>query len=223
MVADNSDSQSRSHLNRTTDGGKSWKRSDPCSVEAAIDGLSRSLGCMLRQFQFVSPTAGFAGGGAPISMGTDVALFSKTADGGATWTHAVIPETKHKVDSIHFWSEKDGLVLLASGQVMWTADAGATWTGSANSPAWRSFYASGQGAIVVGVNQNGRQIGYSFNGGRTFTSRPATLPAEVTAVVFPDAQHGYLAGRHGMVYRYRIVPAAYTSPGMFAAAAAPAR
>ena len=173
---------------------------------------------MVEQIQFVSPSVGFMGGGSPIDMGTDVASFSKTSDGGATWSHSVIPTTKHKVDSIHFWSEKDGLALLASGQTFWTADAGATWTGSVNPPAWRSYYASGEGKIIVGVNQNGRQIGYSFNGGRNFSSRPAGLPALARAVTFPDARHGYLVGQHGMVYRYRIVPIEYTSPGMFGAA-----
>jgi len=184
-----------------------------------VGGLPRKLGCLMGATQFVTPQTGFMGGGAPINMGTSMAAFSKTTDGGASWTSAVIPATKHKVDSIHFWSEKDGLVLLASGQTFWTADAGTTWTGSLNPPAWRSFYASGEGKIIVGVNRNGQQIGYSFNGGRNFTSRPASLPAQVMAVTFPDSRHGYLVGQHGMVYRYRIVPIDYTSQGMIGALA----
>jgi len=221
FVADNSDSQTRSHLNRTTNGGKSWTRGDPCDLETTVEGLARKLGCMVGVAQFVSPTVGFMAGAAPFNMGTSMALFSRTADGGATWSHSVIPDTKHKVDSIHFWSERDGLVLLASGATHWTADAGATWTGSANPPSWRSFYASAAGKMLVGVHITGRQIGYSFNGGRSFSSRPASLPTEPTAVTFPDATHGYIVGRHGMVFRYRIVPIDYSTPGMFAAAAPP--
>lgn len=221
LVADRHDSQSQTHLNRTEDGGRSWTRASPCRVDAVVGGLSRKLGCMVRGIQFVTPSIGFMGGGAPVDMGTDVATFSRTADGGATWTHSVIPDTRHAVDSIHFWSEKDGLALLASGRTYWTADAGANWTGSVNSPAWRSFYASGEGKILVGVNENGRQIGYSFNGGRSFTSRPANLPALVRDVTFPDSSHGYLVGQHGMVYRYRIVPVDYTSQGMIGAGAPP--
>ncbi len=220
MVADRGDSQSRSMMNHSSDGGKSWKRADPCGVETTVDGLARKLGCIVRDIQFVSPEIGFMGGAAPLNMGTNLASFSKTADGGATWTHSIIPDTKHQVDSIHFWSEKEGIVLLASGQVFWTADGGASWTGSANPPAWRSIYASGGGKIVVGVNENGRVAGYSFNGGRTFTSRPMTLPAAPRAVTFPDAKNGYLVGQHGMVYRYRIVPIDYSRPGMIAAPAA---
>ncbi len=219
FVADNHDSQSQTHLNRTQDGGRTWMRGDPCSLQAVIDGLSRKMGCMVKRIQFLSPSTGFMGGyaGATPSMG----VFSKTSDGGATWSHSIIPATKHGIDSIHFWSEKDGLVLLASGQTFWTADAGTTWTGSVNPPAWRSYYASGEGKIIVGVNQIGRQIGYSFNGGRNFTSRPANLPTEANSVTFPDSRHGYLVGRHGMVYRYRIVPIDYTSQGMIGAAAPP--
>lgn len=219
FVADNSDSQTQTHLNRTQDGGRTWTRADPCSLQATIGGLSRRIGCMARRIQFVSPTTGFMGAYAGTTPST--AVFSKTSDGGATWTHSIIPSTQHGVDSIHFWSENDGLALLASGQTFWTADGGATWTGSTNPPSWRSYYASGEGKIVVGVNENGRQAGYSFNGGRSFSSRPLGLPALARAVTFPDARHGYLVGQHGMVYRYRIVPIDYSSEGMIAAAAAP--
>ncbi len=190
LVADSSDSQSRSMLNRTENGGKSWTRGTPCSVDAIIGGLARKLGCSVRKIQFLSPTTGFMGGGAPIDMGTDVSAFSKTSDGGVSWANSVIPDTKHRIETIHFWSEVNGLVVLASGQTYWTADAGANWSGSVNPPVWYSYYASGEGKIVVGVNESGRQIGYSFNGGRSFTSRPLGLQALVTAVTFPHATHG---------------------------------
>jgi photosystem II stability/assembly factor-like uncharacterized protein len=219
FVSDNHDSTSRTVLNRTDDGGRTWTRTLPCGVDAIVDGLPRKLGCLTSDTQFVTPQAGFLGGSAPIGNAIYTAAFSKTIDGGATWTSMVIPATKHGIDSIHFWSEKDGLALLASGQTFWTADAGTTWTGSVNPPAWRSHYASGEGKIIVGVNRTGQQIGYSFNGGRNFTSRPANLPTEANAITFPDAQHGYLVGRHGMVYRYRIVPIDYKSQGMIGALA----
>jgi photosystem II stability/assembly factor-like uncharacterized protein len=177
---------------------------------------------MVRKIQFVSTTVGYIGGGAPIDMGTNMAALSKTTDGGNVWTNSVIPATKHNIVSLHFWSEKDGLVVLASGQTFWTTDGAASWTGSTNAPEWRSHYATGEGRIIVGVNENGRRIGYSFDGGRSFTSRALGVPARVWAVTFPDSTHGYLAGEHGMVYRYRIVPSEHTSQGMISAAAPPA-
>ena len=75
-----------------------------------------------------------------------------------------------------------------------------------------------EGKIIVVIGEDGG-IGYSFNGGRNFTSRPLALPARAQAVTFPDAQHGYLVGQHAMVYRYRIVPIDYTRQGMIAAMA----
>jgi len=219
FVIDNHNA-SESHTNRTDDGGTTWTQATPpCAVDALVDGLSRKLGCGMSRTQFVTPQTGFMGGSAALGMATYMATLSKTTDGGATWTNSVIPATKHGIDSIHFWSEKDGLAVLSSGKTFWTADAGTTWTGSVNPPSWRSHYASGEGKMIVGVNRSGQQIGYSFNGGRNFTSRPANLPTEANAITFPDAQHGYLVGRHGMAYRYRIVPIDYTSQGMIAALA----
>ena len=83
---------------------------------------------------------------------------------------------------------------------------------------WPAAHAVGEGKITVAMGEDGG-IAYSFNGGRNFTSRPFKLPARIHAVTFPDAQHGYVVGQHALVFRYRIVPADYTSQGMVAALA----
>ena len=220
FLLENSSSTLQGTLERKTDGGKSWKPVYKCTVETTIDGLARKLTCLPRLIRFVSATVGFMGGGAPINMGTDVAAFAKTTDGGETWKTMVIPETKHRIVDLLFWSAEQGLAVLDSGQAYWTADGGATWTGTVNAPKWKSFYGSGEGKLIAGVRQNGDAVGYSTNGGRNFSSRPFKVPAEVRAVTFFDARNGYLVGKSGMVYRYRIVPLDYTSPGMIAAAAA---
>ncbi len=132
---------------------------------------------------------------------------------------SVIPETEWEITDVEFWSEKDGIVVLSRGEeVYWTADGGGTWTRSVKQRLWPSKHAVGEGKIIVAVGPDGG-IGYSFNGGRNFSSRPFTLPARVYDVTFPDAQHGYLVGRHAMVYRYRIVPIEYSSQGMIGAMA----
>ena len=206
-------------LQRSADGGKTWKPLSPCSVDATVGGLPRKLGCVMNTAQFLSPSVGFIGGGAEIAMATRVAAFGKTSDGGQTWTMSVIPETKWGITDVKFWTEKDGIVVLSGGEeVYWTADGGGTWTRSVKQRLWPSKHGVGEGKIIVGVGEDGG-IGYSFNGGRTFTSRPFKLPARVHAVTFPDAQHGYLVGQHAMVDRYRIVPIDYTSQGMIGAVA----
>ena len=216
---ENPDSTSQSTLRRSDDGGKTWKAISRCSVDATIGGLPRKLDCMMRTAQFLSPSVGFMGGGAGISMDTTAAVFGKTSDGGQTWTMSMIPETKWHITGVKFWTEKDGIVVLSDGEeVYWTADGGGTWTRSVKQRLWPSYVGVGEGKIIVDIKDSGG-IGYSFNGGRNFTSRPFTLPAQVTAVTFPDAQHGYLVGQHAMVYRYRIVPIDYTSPGMLGAMA----
>jgi photosystem II stability/assembly factor-like uncharacterized protein len=218
LEIENADSTSQSTLRRSDDGGKTWKPLSRCSVDATVGGLPRKLGCVMGTAQFLSPTVGFAGGGADIGMG-DLAIFGKTSDGGQTWTMSAIPETKWRITEVKFWTEKDGIVVLSGGEeVYWTADAGGTWTRSVKQRLWPSLYGAGEGKIIVGVGGSGG-IGYSFNGGRNFTSRPFNLPARVHAVTFPDARHGYLVGQHAMVYRYRIVPIDYTSQGIIGAVA----
>jgi photosystem II stability/assembly factor-like uncharacterized protein len=122
---ENSSSTTHSTLQRSEDGGKTWKPTGQCSVDATIEGLPRKLGCMMRTMQFLSPAAGFMGGGSGISMGGEIAAFGKTSDGGQTWKTSVIPETKYRVTDLKFWTEKDGIVVLSNGErIYWTAGWG---------------------------------------------------------------------------------------------------
>jgi photosystem II stability/assembly factor-like uncharacterized protein len=205
---------------RSTDGGRTWKPEGRCSVDSTIGGLPRTLQCTLYAAHFLSPTSGFAGGGAGAAIdGTTVATFGRTTDGGQTWTMSVIPESKRHITAVRFWTEKDGIVVMQRGEeVYWTSDGGTTWTRSVTQRLWPSAHGVGEGKIIVAIGESGG-IGYSFNGGRNFTSRPFVLPARAQAVTFPDAQHGYVVGQHAMVYRYRIVPIDYTRQGMIAAMA----
>ena len=216
---ENPSSTSQSTLQRTLDGGKTWAPLHKCTVETMVNGLARRLDCMLRTIQILGPNAMVAGGSAATSMGTSVATFAKSGDGGQTWKTTVIPETKYGITDVEFWTEADGIVVLSGGEEMyWTADGGETWTRSVKQRIWPSHAAvGGAGKIVVDVRDRG--INYSFNGGRNFSSRALSLPANVEDVTFPDAQHGYWVGQHGMVYRYRIVPYAYSSQGMIGAMA----
>jgi photosystem II stability/assembly factor-like uncharacterized protein len=212
---ENPDSTQQTTLRQTADGGKTWKAVNRCTIEMTVDGLSRKLGCFMRTMQFLTPTAGFMGGASG-----DITVFGKTTDGGQTWSMSAIPGAKRDITSIYFWTLNDGIVVLDRGEeVHWTADGGATWTRSTSSRLWPAYYGVGVGKIIVGANESRGEMGYSFNGGRSFTVRPFPAPASVRAVAFFDAQNGMLVGDHGMAYKYRIVPVDYTSPGMIAAAA----
>jgi len=216
---DNPDSTSQSTVRRSTDGGRTWAAASRCGVDASVGGLPRKLQCRLFAADFVSPLIGFAGGSAGIDMRTALAKFGKTSDGGHTWMMSVLPDSERRIVDVKFWTENEGIVVMDRGEeLFWTADGGSTWTRSARQRLWPSYYGSGDGQLIVGIGEGGG-ISYSVNGGRNFTSRPFELPARVRAVTFADAQHGYLVGEHAMVYRYRIVPIDYTSPGMIGAMA----
>jgi hypothetical protein len=220
LELENRDSTTQSTLQRSEDGGKSWKPLSRCSVETTIDGLPRKLNCMMETALFMSPTVGFMGGYGSTGMAKPVAVFGKTVDGGQTWAMSVIPETTRRISTLHFWSEKDGIAVLDRGEeVYWTADGGGTWTRSVKQRLWPSYYGVGEGKIIVGLGEGSKQIAYSVNGGRNFTTRPFPAPAAIRAVTFFNAQNGYLVGDHAMAYRYRIVPSDYSSPGMIAAMA----
>lgn len=220
LELENRDSTSQSTMQRSEDGGKSWKPLSRCSVDTTIDGLARKLDCMMETTHFLSSTVGFVGGAGTVGMAKSVAVFGKTTDGGQRWTMSVIPETTRRISSLHFWSEKEGIAVLDRGEeVHWTEDGGASWTRSVKQRLWPSYYGSGEGKIIVGVGESGQQIAYSVNGGRNFSTRPFGTPAAVRAVTFFDAKNGYLIGDHGMAYRYKIVPSTYSSPGMIAALA----
>ncbi len=220
VLTDNPDSMSQTTLRVTADGGRTWTPVSRCALEANVDGLAKRLGCMLLAAQFVAPGVLYAAGHAEVGMMADyLGVFGKSTDSGRSWTLAVAPGVKRKFTSLHFWSQTHGIAVADRGEeVHWTENGGSTWTRSARQRLWPSFFASGEGRIIVGVGESGG-IGYSFDGGRTFASRPFTLPARARAVAFPDATHGYLVGEHGMAYRYRIVPIDYSSKGMLPAMA----
>lgn len=217
VLLDNADSTSQTTLRITADGGKSWEPVSRCALEANIEGLARRLACMWLTAQFVAPGMLFAAGSA--AAGDYLGVFGKSADSGVSWSLALLPDVRRRITSLHFWSQTHGIAVADRGEeIHWTEDGGRTWTRSARQRLWPSAYASGEGKIIVGAGENGG-ICYSFDGGRSFSSRPFRLPARVRAIAFPDSTHGYLVGEHGMAYRYRVVPIEYTARGMLPAMA----
>ena len=71
-------------INRTDDGGKTWKPVLQCAVNLQADGLARKVDCDFKDLTFPSTTVGYAVG---LPMGNiKRAVLARTKDGGATWT-----------------------------------------------------------------------------------------------------------------------------------------
>ncbi len=202
-------------IKRTDDGGKNWKQAAACAVNMEVDGLARKMGCYFRDMTFPSAAVGYAVGQTSGSSKPSTVV-ARTKDGGETWTMSAPEKMDDSGKQGFFWSENDGLVTTYIGKTLITADGGETWTGAITPFGGESArYAMAGGKL--GVIIMGKKIAYSTNGGRNFSSRDFPVPANVNAVTFPDATHGYLVGDHGMIYRYHIVPITYSAKGMIAA------
>jgi photosystem II stability/assembly factor-like uncharacterized protein len=207
-------------LQRTQNAGRKWERVYQCRVKAEMNGLTRDVNCEFEQLYFVDANVGYAtshgiGSGAGFVM-------AKTEDGGATWTPWVIlPGEDGKEGALHFFDANTGVMRTINGKVFRTADGGKTWTGVPG-------HIDGKPDIEfadaeVGWMMRYNTMTYTTNGGKSWVSRNIGFPAGVNAFSLVQRDRGYAAGSHGMVYRYRIVPIDYTSKGMLAAPAMPAR
>jgi photosystem II stability/assembly factor-like uncharacterized protein len=199
---------------RTSDGGKTWKRAWACTAKVVAQGLAQQLDCDLHAFHFPTPQVGYVviansqcigpGCGAP-------PLIAKTEDGGDTWQ--IIPGPglveQDMVTSLFFLDEKTGFVRLESGKLHVTRDGGETWKGLVASPGpWIRFADPGVG-WAVNFDKH-LTMTYTTDGGARWNARKLLFPANVNGASLPRRDRGFVVGDHGMIYRYRVVPAAYT-------------
>jgi hypothetical protein len=60
------------------------------------------------------------------------------------------------------------------------------------------------------------------DGGKNWTAHGFSLPSDIMGYSVPRRDRVFLVGDHGMIYRYRIVPASYTAQGIVDAPMVPA-
>jgi len=206
-------------INRTTDGGRSWKVVNQCAAKIQVDGLPRNVSCNWEKLNFPTPTMGYAI--AWIDQ-TSLAVLGKTSDGGATWTVKIFDDLAGGYPGdVFFQDANNGLMRKGNvyeGQLSKTTDGGATWTAGA----------SPKGAILrfadpeVGWEFYGNELHFTTDGGQHWNSRAFKFPTEVTAFTLPRRDRAYVVGNHGMIYRYRVVPIEFTAAGALDAPAMPA-
>jgi len=202
----------------TTNGGKNWTPAYTCAASLTVQGLSRNAECHFEALSFPTPDIGYA-----ISRDLDKAAFvvAKTTNGGAEWTSWTIPEPNASAEYAVFTDTNTGFVRMWGGKFYSTRDGGKTWTAIAGATLEggkeaRLKFAGGQ--VGWGLSPYGTFI-YTVDGGRRWTSRKLKFPAKVNSSTLTSSTSGYVAGEHGMVYRYRIVPIDYKGANIIEAPA----
>jgi photosystem II stability/assembly factor-like uncharacterized protein len=191
---------------RTQDGGRTWAEVYHCATRAQIGGLMRQLECSMwkGKVRFATPTVAYALGDA---VDADAAVILKSTDAGASWNVVAVLENQYAIEGgMFFIDENTGYVSMKDAAASFrTTDGGLTWTGMpATAIHRRIVFADPEVGWAIRYDK----LSYTTDGGRRWASRTLALPAFVNAFSLPRRDIGYVVGDHGMIYRYRTVPAA---------------
>jgi photosystem II stability/assembly factor-like uncharacterized protein len=211
-------------IHMTEDGGRTWTQTGECKARVRVSGVFSDASCALKTLHFVNERVGFAAGGGTAG----VLIVMKTEDGGSTWQVAFAEPNRggdnaaHLPMDIAFTDEVHGLIRLATKEVLITADGGKTWESSVSSLAeGRLIFADAQvGWSIAGYSRV--EFSYTTNGGNSWSKRTIGFPAQFAAFALPARQRGYVVGRSGMIFRYRVVPADFRAPDIIDAPVMPA-
>lgn len=199
---------------RTSDGGKKWTPVYECRVKAEVQGLTRDMPCQVSALDFVDANIGF---GVTRALDGDAGVaFVKTVDGGTKWSASVIlpGENGHEA-ALHFMAQNEGLVRMQNGKIYRTSDAGATWSEAPGEIDGKPDFSFAD--AEVGWAAKYQKLLYTRDGGKTWLSAATKFPTMIEDSSLPARDRGYVVGEHGMVYRYRIVPASFNAKGILPA------
>lgn len=150
----------------------------------------------LRDVFFVNDSVGYICGGEKWTLG----IFSRTTDGGKTWT---VPDSIFNACaySMQFFSAGEGIIVGNVSDWAYTADSGKTFSATQS-----DYVAINQIAFLdqqVGVKVGGDgyatgYISYTGDGGNSWTKM--TLPNNMAAVHFVNNTTAYASG-FGVIYK----------------------
>jgi photosystem II stability/assembly factor-like uncharacterized protein len=194
-------------IHRTRDAGRTWQEVFTCRAKMQVAGLARDVNCNLESIYFPSPSVGYAVG--------EKRIVAKTVDGGGRWTVLVGPEEPgdQRAQEVFFLDENVGFQRRWSALYR-TMDGGTTWTGVVASGGFGPirFADPEVGWSFAGASVHGDVFTYTTDGGKRWTTRQAEFPTPVTGLSAPRRDRAYVVGDHGMIYRYRLVPAIEPAP-----------
>lgn len=210
----------------TDDGGRNWRTVAPCRFTASIQGLAQTQGCHFSKLQMLSAGSGLA---LAWSSGPDMLVVFRTDDAGGHWSY-VVPEVRHSRYADMFFTDLNhGTLFFGDDQETYiTSDAGRSWRGLLSgkiSVVGPMRFADSEVGWVLGPspdNSDTFRVSFSTDGGQHWKmSQNIKFPVgpryAQLKFAFPRRDRAYVIGPHGMIYRYRIVPAGYSAPNLLAA------
>lgn len=201
----------------TEDGGKTWTPQMECKMSTTVQGLAHNDECWFIRMQMVSPNSIYA---LAADNSNSLALFHSENE-GISWDYKVLPfEGSRQVDFFVPNPTTAVVVMLGDGKTYGTEDGGKTWhVLLATRLGSHIHFADAQVGWTLGGTRMfccAAQVNYTVDGGRHWKASaniefPPNTPADYP-LSFPRRDRAYVVGRHGMIYRYRIVPWEYTAP-----------
>lgn len=182
-------------IQTTMDGGRTWRLGylcDPAAIAFAPDGATGYA---------VTRGAGYR-----------TAAILKTTDAGERWTPASLVHDVDVSDVSLAFSDAGTGYMRAGAALKMTTNGGRTWhlvTARVPNDASKILVAGSVGWMV-----GSHEFNYTLDGGTRWIERRIDFPAHVISFTLVSADTGYVAGSHGMIYRYRVVPFDYEVPHM---------
>jgi photosystem II stability/assembly factor-like uncharacterized protein len=217
---------SRGAIFLTEDSGKTWKPLTECTMSTTVNGLAHTDGCWFVRLEMLSNRTGYA----LACDNNDSLAFFHTDDAGRTWNYRVLPFNAGgcREADFFFTDASHGVLVFKEGKTYITND-GSNWTAMlATTLGPQIRFADPQiGWTLWSSPSNWRaaRISYTTDGGQHWkASGDIDLPlhnGDEYRFAFPRRDRAYIIGNHGMVYRYRIVPASYTAANTFSAPVMP--
>jgi photosystem II stability/assembly factor-like uncharacterized protein/putative cell wall-binding protein len=173
----------------TKNGGSTWTTQ------------TSGTGNMLFSVDFIDGGTGWAVG--------DSGVILHTANGGATWTSQASGttgwlESVHFVDANKGWAvggegTMTGTVFRGAGEILHTANGGATWTAQTSGTAcWLASVHFDDASTGWTVGEAGTSL-KTTNGGATWSQRTSRITDGFSSVSFTDPDNGWAVGEAGTI------------------------